>query len=973
MLFILFMIGCGEEVKPALEPSSEGDILVDNDGDGFFSDEDCDDNDSGTFPTANEVCDGYDNNCDGQADEDVLSVFYVDSDGDGFGNQNITTQACDAPSGYTTNATDCDDTNAKTYPGAEELCDYEDNDCNSEVDDGTGQMFYVDSDGDGFGDENNQTESCDLSLGLSAVAGDCDDTNAFISPSATEVCDEIDNDCNEETDEGVATTFYIDEDEDGYGNPEITMEGCSLMEGYIDNQVDCNDTDTLINPSADEYCDMVDNNCDGVVDENYSVDASLFYADVDGDGFGNENNTILACSVPSGYVTNTEDCNDTNDVISPNSTEFCNGIDDNCDGQIDELGVSSNNTYFVDNDGDGFGQIDNTVTACSVPDGYSEESGDCDDDNNAIYPEAPELCNDEDDDCDEEIDEEITQTFYLDEDGDGFGTNDVTSVSCTILDGYVLVGDDCDDTTSLRSPNNNEICDEIDNDCDEDIDEESINALTFYIDIDDDGYGNSDTSIISCTLPEGHVENNLDCDDTTDVRSPGNAEICDGIDNDCNEVVDEQTGESLTVYYLDNDEDGFGDLNYTLPACAQPEGYVLNAEDCDDDDDDVRPDTDEVCGDGIDNNCDMLIDDDSAIDTMIWYEDGDNDTHPNPNNSIRSCEQPNGYIQCDSCSDENYMGDCDDDNNTIYPNHPEICDQNDNDCDEEIDEEITQTFYLDDDEDGFGTVDVSIYSCLISEGYVLNADDCDDSNPDSTIITEDSDCDGLLFSVDCDDENPDIGTSGTGESADCAGLSCLHILENGYSNGDGVYTIKPVDTAFDIYCDMTTDGGGWNVIWRIEDSLSIEQYTELTESIWQQNETEFLWHILNSDGSTEADVRTKFNNTYAHWEANHTGGDGGSLSSVATPDLEATWSIYIPSLSIDIQPTGIVRAVPFKGVAYSETAYGLHYKRTSQGEHYPWFDADGTMTDEGYLCNNVSSCGYSYGSIDGKTHIIAVR
>jgi hypothetical protein len=403
------------------------------------------------------------------------------------------------------------------------------------------------------------------------------------------------------------------------------------------------------------------------------------------------------------------------------------------------------------------------------------------------------------------------------------------------------------------------------------------------------------------------------------------------------------------------------------------------------------------------------------------------------------------------CSDENYIGDCDDDNNTIYPNHPEICDQNDNDCDEEIDEEITQTFYLDEDEDGFGTVDVSIYSCLISEGYVLNAEDCDDSDPDSTIITEDSDCDGVVTSedcddtdssvsntnendsdcdlvlsdidcndedssvtntnendvdcdlvlsdvdcddtdssisntnendsdcdlvlsnVDCDDENPDIGTSGTGESTDCAGLSCLDILENGYSNGDGVYTIKPIDTAFDIYCDMTTDGGGWNVIWRIEDSLSVEQYTELTESIWQQNETEFLWHILNSDGSTEADVRTKFNNTYAHWEANHTGGDGGSLSSVVTPDLEATWSIYIPSLSIDIQPTGIVRAVPFKGVAYSETAYGLHYKRTSQGEHYPWFDADGTMTYEGYLCNNVSSCGYSYGNINGKTHIIAVR
>ena len=112
----------------------------------------------------------------------------------------------------------------------------------------------------------------------------------------------------------------------------------------------------------------------------------------------------------------------------------------------------------------------------------------------------------------------------------------------------------------------------------------------------------------------------MDCDDTTDVRSPGNTEICDGIDNDCNEVVDEQTGESLTVYYLDDDEDGFGDLNNTLPACAQPEGYVLNAEDCDDDDDDVRPDTDEVCGDGIDNKLDDDDDNDGVLDNSDAFK-----------------------------------------------------------------------------------------------------------------------------------------------------------------------------------------------------------------------------------------------------------------------------------------------------------------------------------------------------------------
>ena len=68
-------------------------------------------------------------------------------------------------------------------------------------------MFYVDADGDGFGDENNQSEACDLRLGLSAVSGDCDDTNILISPSIVEICDEIDNNHNDETDEGVSDTF----------------------------------------------------------------------------------------------------------------------------------------------------------------------------------------------------------------------------------------------------------------------------------------------------------------------------------------------------------------------------------------------------------------------------------------------------------------------------------------------------------------------------------------------------------------------------------------------------------------------------------------------------------------------------------------------------------------------------------------------------------------------------------------------
>ena len=87
--------GCASETKAVLEPSSEG-VVVDGDGDGFSSSEDCDDADGDVYPGANELCDGIDNNCDGSIDEGVLDPFYIDGDGDGFGDAGEITQACDA-------------------------------------------------------------------------------------------------------------------------------------------------------------------------------------------------------------------------------------------------------------------------------------------------------------------------------------------------------------------------------------------------------------------------------------------------------------------------------------------------------------------------------------------------------------------------------------------------------------------------------------------------------------------------------------------------------------------------------------------------------------------------------------------------------------------------------------------------------------------------------------------------------------
>ncbi|MEC7985993.1 MAG: MopE-related protein, partial [Myxococcota bacterium] len=462
----LCLFACQSSTK---EPDTEEEVIQDADADGFNAEEDCDDNNSLISPAAEEVCDGTDNNCDGDIDEGVQTEFYADSDLDGFGNPNLVTSACEAPDGFVTNGSDCDDTQALSYPGAEEICDELDNNCDGETDEGLANIYYTDTDGDGFGDPTQEVSACQIAEGLSTLAEDCDDNNIFINPLADEICDGIDNNCDEQIDEGLLITFYEDVDGDGFGNPNSSVTACTEPTGYAENGEDCDDLESYANPSMTEVCDGIDNNCDGNTDESTALDALEYYTDADGDGFGAIEAAQTACVLPTGTSPLSNDCDDNEAAAHPSNTEVCDGIDNNCDGDIDESGAAGEVTYYTDADEDGFGDSDTMTVGCNQPAGTVLQGGDCNDSEATANPAMIEICDTIDNNCDGDIDEDSAldvETWYLDDDEDGFGDASNTVEACEAPTGYTDDDTDCDDTDETIYAGAEEICDGIDNDCD---------------------------------------------------------------------------------------------------------------------------------------------------------------------------------------------------------------------------------------------------------------------------------------------------------------------------------------------------------------------------------------------------------------------------------------------------------------------------------------------------------------------------
>ena len=268
----------------------------------------------------------------------TVRTWYRDEDGDHYGAVNQSKISAAQPEGFVASKTDCNDLDPGVHPWTKELHDGQDNNCNDLTDEGYVDIaFYLDRDGDGYGDPESVTMSKRRPKHHSKNSLDCNDLSADDYPGAPEQHDSRDNDCDGEIDEGGAI-YYRDVDGDGFGGSTDTIESFEPIPGYVDNDQDCDDSNAQINPVTIEEFDSVDNNCDGQVDEGFT--SRSYYLDVDGDGYGDSNEEVIDISRPEGYVTN--------------GTDNCIGIANPDQGDIDSDGIGDACDTFTDTDGDGY-------------------------------------------------------------------------------------------------------------------------------------------------------------------------------------------------------------------------------------------------------------------------------------------------------------------------------------------------------------------------------------------------------------------------------------------------------------------------------------------------------------------------------------------------------------------------------------------------------------------------------------------
>ena len=223
-----------------------------------------------------------------------------------------------------------------------------------------------------------------------------------------ETCNGLDDDCDGETDEDAidCEVMFLDSDGDGFGQGIGDCLCEKPSDKWISDGGDCNELVTNINPGAPESCNGLDDDCDGETDEQDAQGCADQYEDVDADLYGKTDVTACFCAGTDGWAPDPGDCNDLDPNVSPADEETCDGIDNDCDDAIDEVGALGCNPFFLDQDGDGYGLTDKVKCLCGPTGVYiGSQPNDCDDLETSINPSVPELCNGVDDNCNGDTDE----------------------------------------------------------------------------------------------------------------------------------------------------------------------------------------------------------------------------------------------------------------------------------------------------------------------------------------------------------------------------------------------------------------------------------------------------------------------------------------------------------------------------------------------------------------------------------------